>query len=294
MSIRIFLFTLLLSLASQAQETYRQSIAEWDSQRLEELKSPTGWLNVAGLFWLTPGMSSMGKDSSNTIIIHNSDIPGNLGQFQWRGDSLVWFTAPGKIVTSAGKRVHRSLALVLNQPSPYSFSYDHYSWNLIQRLDKVAVRFRDFRHPAINKLVSIPRYPVDSSWRVKAKLIAMPGKQLSITNVLGQTFQQELAGRLEFEIAGRKYALDAIDEGKDELFILFGDDTNALETYASGRYIYIPKPKDFDEVILDFNKAENPPCAFTPYATCPLPPVQNRLSIAIKAGEKEVHGLDTR
>jgi len=294
MSLKIFLFCFLLPFSANAQSSYRQSIADWDKKRVEDLKSPTGWLNVAGLFWLTPGINSIGKDSVNSIIVSNADFPGKLGHVEWVGDTLFWITAPGKVVKSAGKPVNRSIALILGQSSSYPFSYEHYRWNLIQRQDKVAMRFRDLQHPALNKLNSIPRFPVDSNWRIKAKLISVPGKELSITNVLGQTFNQDHAGRLEFEIGGKKYSLDAIDEGKEELFIIFGDETNALETYPSGRYIYIPKPRNSDEVIIDFNKAENPPCAFTPYATCPLPPVQNRLPIAIPAGEKEVHGFGAK
>jgi uncharacterized protein (DUF1684 family) len=291
---RLFLLSFLFPLSAFAQVNYRQSISEWDKKRMMELKSPGGWLNVAGLFWLKSGINSLGKDSTNNFIIPNADFPNQLGYFQWAGDTLYWFTAPGKVVRLEGKQVNRSIALILNQGSTNVFSYAHYRWNLIQRQDKVAIRFRDLQHPAMQKLYSIPRYPVDSNWRVIAKFISMPGKELSITNVLGQTFNQSLAGRLEFEIGGKKYSLDAIDEGKDELFIIFGDDTNAIETYPSGRYIYIPKPQNSEEVTLDFNKAENPPCAFTPYATCPLPPVQNRLPIAVMAGEKQVHGFEAK
>ena len=290
----IWFFCLLISFRGNAQLDYRQSIAEWDKRRVAELKSPGGWLNVAGLFWLRPGINSIGKDSANSIIVPNADFPRQLGYFEWTGDTLYWSTTPGNVVTSESKPVKRSIALILNQPSSYPFSHEHYRWNLIQRQDKVAVRFRDLQHPALKLLDSIPRYPVDSNWRVTARVISMPGKQLDITNVLGQTLKQVHAGRLEFELHGKKYSLDAIDEGKDELFILFGDATNAMETYPSGRYIYIPKPRNSNLVVLDFNKAENPPCAFTPYATCPLPPVQNRLPIAIPAGEKQVHGFDIK
>jgi len=277
-----------------AQTNYRQSIADWDKQRIAELKSPAGWLNVAGLFWLKLGINTFGSDSANSIIFNKADFPAELGRFEWSGDSIYWYTAQRQLVKHQGKPVQRSIALILNQPGMYPFTFKHYQWNLIQRENKVAIRFRDFENPALSRLDSIPRYPVDSTWRITARLVPMPGKQLTITNVLGQTIKQPSAGRLDFRFNGVPYSLEAMDEGNDQLLILFGDDTNALETYASGRYLYVEKPEPGSVVILDFNKAENPPCAFTPFGTCPLPPVQNRLPIPISAGEKEVHSFDLK
>ncbi len=282
-------FCLLFCSRLSAQLSYRESIAEWDKKRMAELKAPGGWLNVAGLFWLNRGINTFGKDSVNTIIFRNPDFPSELGRFEWSGDTIYWTTAAGHMVHSANKPVQRSVALILNKPGSYTFSFTHYRWNLIQRQDKVALRLRDLNHPALQSVDSIPRYPVDPSWRVNARLIEMPGKELSITNVIGQTIKQPSAGKIEFTLNGKPYSLDAIDEGNNELFIIFGDETNALETYPSGRYIYIEKPGPSGKFLLDFNKAENPPCAFTAFATCPLPPVQNRLPVAIPAGEKDLH-----
>jgi uncharacterized protein (DUF1684 family) len=256
-----------------------------------ELKSPGGWLNVAGLFWLKPGINSFGRDSANEIIFNKANFPAELGQFEWSDDTIYWSSAQGQLVKLQDKPVQRAIALILNQPGIYLFTFKHYQWNLIQRENKVAIRFRDLENSALSRLDSIPRYPVDSAWRITARLFPMPGKQLTITNVLGQMIKQPSAGRLDFILRGKPYSLEAIDEGNNQLLILFGDDTNALETYASGRYLYVDKPGADGVVILDFNKAENPPCAFTPFGTCPLPPVQNRLSILIRAGEKEVHGF---
>jgi uncharacterized protein (DUF1684 family) len=294
MRISGWFFCILFSCTLSAQTNYRQSIADWDKQRLAELKSSTGWLNVAGLFWLKPGKNTFGRNPANNIIFNKADFPAELGRFEWSGDTIYWITNKGQSVKLGDKPVQSAIALILNQNRVYTFSFKHYQWNLIQRENRVAIRFRDLENPSLSRLDSIPRYPVDSAWRITARLVPMPNKQLSITNVLGQTIKQPSAGRLDFRLNGVPYSLQAIDEGNDQLFILFGDDTNALETYASGRYLYVEKPGSGDVVILDFNKAENPPCAFTPYGTCPLPPFENRLPIPIKAGEKEVHVFDLK
>jgi uncharacterized protein (DUF1684 family) len=133
----------------------------------------------------------------------------------------------------------------------------------------------------------IERFPVDAKWRIKAKVIPQHQNPLMIMNVLGQNTAQKHGGQLVFEIEGKTYQLDAIDEGGVRLFITFADATSGKTTYGSGRFIELEKPDADGYTYIDFNKAYNPPCAFTAFATCPLPPPQNRLSIAIPAGEKK-------
>ncbi|MDL5045741.1 DUF1684 domain-containing protein [Oscillatoria amoena NRMC-F 0135] len=116
--------------------------------------------------------------------------------------------------------------------------------------------------------------------------MADSSRTIEITNVLGQTLQQRSVGTLLFSWKGEQYSIDAIDEGNDEFFIIFGDETNTRETYGAGRYLYVALPEEGDKVIIDFNKAYNPPCAFTEFATCPLPPKQNLLPFSVTAGEK--------
>jgi len=291
MRIRLCVLALLISIGAIGQADYQRSIAEFDNGRIAELKAPSGWLNLAGLFWLAPGINSFGSSLDNKLQFHAADFPATLGEFEWSGDTIFWTTFKNAVVTADEKLVARTIALILGQPKAPVFAFKHYRWTVIQRSDRIGVRFRDLEHPSLRIVTQIPRYQVDTVWRIQARLIQTPGKFLRITNVLGQTIQQPSAGRIEFRVNGQDYSLDALDEGNGQLFILFGDDTNGLETYASGRFLYVQKPGASGEMLLDFNRAENPPCAFTSFATCPLPPPQNRLPIAIPAGEKAMVGL---
>lgn len=167
--------------------------------------------------------------------------------------------------------------------------YRSLRWTIIKRSERIGIRLRDLNSPAVKNFHDIATYPFRDSWRITATLHTekVPAT-IPVTNVLGQTSDQKVAGRLVFKINNTEYSLDALEEG-DELFIIFGDATNKKETYPSGRFLYAKKPAAGETTILDFNKAINPPCALTPYATCPLPPKQNRLAVAITAGEKRSH-----
>jgi uncharacterized protein (DUF1684 family) len=158
---------------------------------------------------------------------------------------------------------------------------------VIQREDKVGVRFRNLKAKTLLEFKGIERFPVDAKWLVKAKVIPRDQNPLMIMNVLGQNTAQKHGGQLEFDIEGKTYRLDAIDEGGKKLLVTFADATSGETTYGSGRFLYIDKPDANGYTYIDFNNAYNPPCAFTEFATCPLPPPQNRLNISISAGEKK-------
>jgi uncharacterized protein (DUF1684 family) len=179
-------------------------------------------------------------------------------------------------------------ALVFQADSPRSpiMSHGNLRWSIIKRDDKLGVRLRNLKSPLAERFSGTERFAVDPSWKIVATLqTENQPKSLFITNIIGQTNQQKLAGKLVFTIKNEQYALDALEEG-DELFIIFGDATSGETTYPSGRFLYAKKPDANGKTIIDFNKAYNPPCAFTDYATCPLPPKQNILPVAVTAGEK--------
>ena len=149
------------------------------------------------------------------------------------------------------------------------------------------MRFRNLKAKTLTEFKGIDRFPVLEKWRVKAKVIPQEQNPLMIMNVLGQNTAQKHGGQLVFEIDGKTYKLDAIDEGGKRLFVTFADATAGKTTYGAGRFIELERPNANGETYIDFNKAYNPPCAFTAFATCPLPPPQNRLNIEITAGEKK-------
>jgi uncharacterized protein (DUF1684 family) len=161
-----------------------------------------------------------------------------------------------------------------------------FRWNIIKRENKYGVRLRDLASPALENFKEIERFPVDTQWRIAAHLEKNTASDLLITNVLGQTTAMASAGRLVFAIHQQTYTLDAMPES-DKLFIVFGDATSGKETYAAGRFIDVDLPDKNGNTTIDFNKAYNPPCAFTHFATCPLPPKQNILPVKINAGEKD-------
>jgi uncharacterized protein (DUF1684 family) len=172
---------------------------------------------------------------------------------------------------------------------PPVLSHGSLRWTIIRRSERIGVRLRDLEHPALRSFKGVDRFPVGREWVVRARLVTSPiPRAIPVTNVLGQTNLLPSPGRLVFSLQGRTFALDALEEG-DELFILFGDATNGEGTYASGRFLYAQRPGADGMTLLDFNRAINPPCAFTPYATCPLPPRQNILPMEVRAGEKNFH-----
>ena len=160
-------------------------------------------------------------------------------------------------------------------------------FHVISRQGKLGLRVRDTASPARREFKGIPLYPYDPAWRVEARLEPGRGqKSVAVPNVLGAVEDMPSPGTLVFRFQGKEYHLTPVVEpGDDQLFIIFADQTNRTDTYAPGRFLYAPLPKD-GKTVLDFNRATNPPCAFTSFATCPLPPRDNRLAVRVEAGEK--------
>lgn len=283
----IIFLTILGSVTAQSQNAYKNDVDQWHNTRVADLKAENGWLNIIGLHWLRPGKNTFGTGNGVAIRLPAGTVAPEAGYFELSDGTVTLQGAPGITFTVNGRTVQNAVIFHKDSARAPEVRFGDLKWNIIKRDDKFGVRVRHLKSAAIDNFKGIDRYTVDSSWRIIATLqpaSIMGG--ISITNVLGQTTRQESPGKLAFSIGGKSYTLDALDGGKDELFIIFGDETNGVETYPSGRYVYVKRPGADGVVILDFNKAYNPPCAFTEYATCPLPPKQNVLPIAITAGEK--------
>lgn len=286
----IVIFTILLTVAvcshAQMPVSYRQEMDNWCRQRVTQLKAENGWLNLAGLFWLENGKNSFGSATYNQIVFPKGSIPKKAGFFYRSGDTVsisahknVWFSINGKPVQQA-------ILFQYDTATPVVTAYQNLRWTIIKRGNRLGIRLRNLNHPQLKKFKGINSFPLDTLWKTTATVQTenLAGT-IPITNVLGQTTNLKLAGRLHFILNNQTYTLDALEEG-NELFIIFADATNKQNTYPSGRFLYVPKPGANGQTVIDFNKAINPPCAFTPYATCPLPPQQNRLPVAITAGEQ--------
>jgi uncharacterized protein len=270
---------------------YFAEVEQWHSIRIAELKQPNGWLNLEGLFWLKKGTNGFGSATTNDLVYNNPAFPKHLGDFIYEDGKVYWKDGiTEKITINDGDLVlenSQKLNLLTATEGKYISQWKDFIWVVIQREDKVGLRFRNLKAKTLLEFKGIERFPVDAKWLIKAKVIPQNQNPLMIMNVLGQNTAQKHGGQLEFDIEGKTYRLDAIDEGGKKLLVTFADATSGETTYGSGRFLYIDKPDLDGYTYIDFNNAYNPPCAFTEFATCPLPPPQNRLNISISAGEKK-------
>ncbi|TAE22691.1 MAG: DUF1684 domain-containing protein [Cytophagales bacterium] len=285
---------LVLVVGFRADEPgYKAEIEQWHKARIASLKSESGWLNLAGLFWLNEGNNTVGSDTDNDLVFPPGKAPARLGTIRLTDGTVAFEGVAGADIRADGQPVSPAQTLFRpDQTKPVTLSYGSLRWFVIKRGNRYAIRLRDLESPFLQAFKGIDRFPTDETYRVQARLEAptAPTRRtaptIPILDVTGQTSQQPLVGTLVFELAGKTHRLDAVAEG-EKLFILFADETNAHDTYGSGRFLYANRPPGRDGLVtLDFNQSINPPCAFTPFATCPLPPKQNRLAVAIKAGEK--------
>lgn len=276
--------------AQQQSKRYADEIKQWDAERLAELKGATGWVNLAGLFWLKQGENSFGSASTNALVFKHDAFPPYLGKFILEGTEVKWETAEGNDVTEKNVLFKRGVVFKTDPPTALSLAYKTFRWSVIKREDLIGVRFRDLANPALDALKKIDRFKASEDWILEAEFKPSLVPTITTTNVLGQSYQQPHPGKISFKINGKIYSLDVVDEGvEDQYHIVFGDATNGEDTYASGRFIDIPKPDANGMTKIDFNKAYNPPCAFSEFSTCPIPTKANTLPIPVKAGEKKVH-----
>lgn len=278
---------ILFTLSSMAQSTvaYPDSLNEWFRHRAQALRAENGWLNLAGLFWLRQGDNIFGSDSANALVFAHPDMPARAGIFRVEGQRVSWISAPGVAVTRDGQKADSLVQYEGGGGITAQLALAHFRWTIIRREDRLGVRFRNLRHPALMHFTGTDRFDPDTVWRFRATVI-VARRNLSFQNVLGQQVSNSSPGKVEFIHQGKTYSLDVLYEEPEGWLIVFGDATTGETTYTGGRFVYVqpPGPDGFTE--LDFNKAINPPCAFTPFATCPLPPPQNVLPFAVTAGEK--------
>ncbi len=281
---RVLITILALAMLPVDQASYRAQIEKWRQQREESLKAENGWLTVAGLFWLKEGDSTMGTGRENSFVLPPGSAPEKVGRFDFHGGKTVFQAAPGVTVTVNGKPVTSAALAADSAGSPDVLRVRNLTMFVIQRGSRFGVRLKDRDSEARRKFAGTHWFPVAEEYRVTAKFVPYsPPKKIAVPNILGDVEQEASPGYVEFTLKGRQFRLDPVSEG-DGLFFIFKDLTGGKETYPSGRFLSADLPQN-GEVVLDFNQAVNPPCAFTPYATCPLPPAQNHLPVRIEAGE---------
>ncbi len=268
-------------------DEYTALIAEWDSIRLQRLKSPAGWVNLAGLFWLEQGANSIGAAGTNDKVFPRG--PEEIGVMILKGQD-VSFTPAGEVnIRADGNAVSGDVTIFGRNREAELLTVDSLGFYIIKRGERIGIRLRDYMHPRLEALQYIDRYPPDQDWILEARFIESEEELIiRVPDVLGEISEETAPGILEFEYDGETRRLYPTGS-KENLFVIFADDTNALETYGGGRFLSGGGVDSDGFVYLDFNKAYNPPCAFSPWATCPLPPGENFLPFGIMAGEKAVH-----
>ncbi len=249
---RISIPLVAVSLLAASNGDYAASVAKWRQDYETRLRAEDGWLAVAGLFWLHEG--------SNGIALAKSTVEFHSGRALLNGKEL----KPDGDVIKAGD-VHLQV---------------------IKRADRFGVRVWDPNAATRREFSGLHWFPVNEAYRVTAKFVPYdPPKMIPITNILGVTEPEKCPGYAEFKLQGQAFRLEPVIEEPGKLFFIFRDLTSNHESYGSGRFLKSDMPVN-GEVSLDFNEAYNPPCAFTAFATCPLPPHHNRLAVRIEAGEK--------
>jgi uncharacterized protein len=283
----LFAIVLAAMASAQAQTDYAKEVEKWRSEREANLKKETGWLTVAGLFWLKEGTNTVGAGEKFDVRLTENFKQGKFGEIQFKNGKAVLKVEKGIDAQIDGRSVSAPVDLVSDEKGkPTEIRTGTQTFFLIQREERFGIRLKDSNSEARRNFKGLHWFPIDESYKVTARLEAWPEpKELSVPNVLGGNFKMKSPGVLKFTLKGKEYFLQPVDEGDGALFIIFRDKSSENETYRSGRFLYAEKPVN-GEAILDFNKAENPPCAFTPYATCPLPPAGNSLEVEIQAGEK--------
>jgi len=280
--------------ASDPAAGHKAAVDAWSADRIARLTAADGWLALVGLHWLEAGSQSVGCGDDNAVVLAVG--PDRLGDIVVAdGKRATFVPADGLKFTVDGKPGNAPVALTADsqgEPTVIGFSAGRGSFVLIERGGRLALRVRDTEAVTRTGFKGIARYPVDIDWRLDARFEPHePGKTLPIASVINTLDDMVNPGVVVFEKDGRTFRLEAVDEGDGRLFLIFGDRSNGRETYGAGRFLYAAPADANGHTVVDFNEAYNPPCAMNAFSTCPLPPPENRLDLAVTAGELKYEGL---
>lgn len=274
-------------IADDAASAYRASVEKWRADYEADLKSDTGWLTVAGLFWLHEGENKFGTDPTNDIVLPEGSAPADAGTIEFHSGKIVARLSPGVAATMSDKPVET--AELVPDSRTARLQLGRLTLWVHRSGDRFVLRMRDPQSALRRDFLGLTWFPVDESYRVTATWVNYyTTVQRRIQNLAGDSVELPIAGFAVFTLHGQEYRLEAEENDKQELSFVFRDLTSGKETYGASRFLDTDPVKD-GKVILDFNEAYNPPCAYNPYTTCPLPPPANRMRVRIEAGEKAYH-----
>jgi uncharacterized protein (DUF1684 family) len=278
----IFLFLFIFSgcqtqtVLPELPANYTEQHQSWKDERMTNLLAPTGWLSMIGLHWLDEGKNSCGSGADQTIPLPDF-APAQAATFTLKNGlvSCDPMTDQGVVVYNA---------------EDCSMGFGSLRWYLLERGGRHGIRIQDTLLPTRIRLAPIQYFPLDPIYRVYATWeAATANASVMMRNVLDMEYAVPVEGKLRFTLAGQQHELIALDGGPDDLFLIFADKTSGETTYGGGRYLYCPRPAADGRTIIDFNRAYNPPCAFTSFATCLLSRIENNLPITLNCGEKDYH-----
>jgi uncharacterized protein (DUF1684 family) len=290
-ALRSVTLLLLVSCAAPVEppertDEWAASIAQFRAEREEGLRSDNGWLTLAGLHWLRPGENRMGSDPDNPVVLSADGVPAWAGTLVLEDDTVTLRAAPGAEITLGDAPVEERVLRDDAEGQPDVLTVGRLRFHIIRRGDRFGVRVKDPEHPRLKAFRGLATFPLDPRFRFDAAFEPFDEpREVEITTVIGTRVTMLAPGRVTFTLDGRSHSLLPFvsEPGETELWFIFKDETSGKETYGF-RYLYADLADG--RVDLDFNKAYNPPCAFTPFATCPLPPRENRIDARIEAGER--------
>lgn len=269
-------------------ENHRQAIEAWRASRHERLASDSGWLTLVGLDWLKEGENRVGSAEDNDIRLTGG--PAYWGSVFLQDDKLSFVSPGNESVTVNGELLSKADLVCDTLGDPTIVANDNLSFHAIYR-ESFALRIKDSMAPALLNFKGVENYEIDESWRINGRFIrADEGATIEIANVLGHVSESPVFGTFEFDMNGKTHSLLGLGtESSNRLWFIFADRTSGHGTYGAGRFLYSDSMPENGRLIVDFNKAYNPPCAFNPYSTCPLPPQRNRMDLLVTAGEQDFH-----
>jgi len=291
--IQLLLITsFLFSCTKEPDTPYIKSVKEFRSERIRKLEQPNSWLSLVGLYWLKEGINKFGSDKSNDLVFPEGNTSKFIGSFTL-SNSVVTVDINSDIKVTHNDSVITSLVLQNDMSGkPTILKHGSLSWYVIKRGEQYGIRLKDSESELLKEFVNIEMFQIDPEWKIEAKFVQYnEPKEVEIPTAIGTVEKGIAHGKLKFSIDNEEFSLEPLGDIKN-LFLVFGDKTNGEETYGAGRFLSVGGPDSTGKLFIDFNKAYNPPCVFTKYATCPLPTKENYLKTKITAGEKNFHSAN--
>lgn len=263
---------------------YVESIDEWKEYRINVLKGPTNWLRLVSIYWMEEGENRFGSGTDQDLILPEGTIPDHAGILSLKDGVVTLTVSEGVRITHNGEPVRE--LMMYDGGERFRVEHGTLEWFIDNRGDLRGLKLYNKVNLKADAFDGFPFYPLAPEWHLKATFVEnSDSTTITVDNVLGETVERYSPGNIEFRAGGKDHSVIAFNANSG-LYIIIADETNQTETYNAGRYMIIPFPNEDGNTIIDFNKAYNPPCAFSKFTTCQLPPQQNRLDIAIPAGEK--------